>query len=117
MNERIKEIRKSLDLSQTKFGESIGISGPAVAKIESGINNPSESTLKLICATYNVNYAWLTTGQGDMFLPLDTDALVDKVLADEPEWVKSIMKAFCKLPDEEWVKFAALVERIKKEGV
>lgn len=117
MNERIKEIRKKLELSQMEFGKKIGISDAAVSKLESGINNPSESTLKLICATYNINYTWLTTGQGDMFLPLNTDALVDKVLADEPEWVKSIMKAFCKLPDEEWIKFAALVDRIKKEGV
>ena len=117
MNERIKEVRKALDLSQVKFGEAIGVSGPAVAKIESGINNPSESTIKLICATYNVDYRWLTTGQGEMFLPMDTDALVDKYLAGESELTKAIMKAFAKLPDEECDKWFEMLKRIKKEGV
>ena len=105
MNERIKEVRKALDLSQAKFGEAIGVSGPAVAKIESGINNPSESTIKLICATYNVDYRWLTTGQGEMYL------------AGESELTKAIMKAFAKLPDEECDKWFEMLKRIKKEGV
>ena len=117
MNERIKEMRKALKLSQAELGKAIGISDAAVSKIESGINNPSESTIKLICATYNVDYRWLTTGQGEMFLPMDTDALVEKYLAGESELTKAIMKAFAKLPDKECDKWFEMLKRIKKEGV
>jgi len=117
MEERIKQLRKALGLNQTDFGEKIGISASGISKFEAGLTNPAESTIKLICATYNVDYRWLTTGQGEMFLPMDTDALVDKYLAGESELTRTIMKAFAKLPDEEWHKLANLIERIKKEGV
>lgn len=117
MNERIKEVRKVLNMTQTEFGERIGMTASGISRLESGDTNPIESTIKLICATYNVDYRWLTTGQGEMFLPMDTDALVDKYLAGESELTRTIMKAFARLPDEEWHKLADLIERIKKEGV
>ena len=116
MNERIKELRKSLNLSQKEFASSLGISDAAVSKIESGINNPAENTIRLICATYHVNYKWLTTGEGVMNEKQDTDALVEKYMAGESEFAKSIMKAFAKLPDEEWIRLRDMIERIKKEG-
>ena len=48
MNERIKELRRTLKISQEKFGNLIRISGASVSKIESGENNPSEQTIFLI---------------------------------------------------------------------
>ena len=117
MEERIKQLRKALGLNQTDFGEKIGISASGISKFEAGLTNPAESTIKLICATYNVDYRWLTTGQGEMFLPMDTDALVDKYLTGESELTKAIMKAFAKLPDEECDKWFEMLKRIKKEGV
>lgn len=116
MNERIKELRKKLGLSQKEFANSLGISDAAVSKIESGINNPADNTIRLICATYHVNYIWLTEGRGDMLMPMDTDMLVEKYMPNESEFAKSIMKAFAKLPDEEWVRLRDMIEQIKKEA-
>lgn len=67
MNERIKELRRALKISQEKFGARIKISGASVSKIESGENNPSEQTLSLIISEFNVSEAWLRNGVGDMF--------------------------------------------------
>lgn len=67
MNERIKELRRALKISQEKFGARIKISGASVSKIESGENNPSEQTLSLIISEFNVSEAWLRSGVGDMF--------------------------------------------------
>ena len=67
MNERIKELRKTLKISQEKFGARIKISGASVSKIESGENNPSEQTLSLIISEFNVSESWLRDGVGDMF--------------------------------------------------
>ena len=67
MNERIKELRKVLKISQEKFGARIKISGASVSKIESGENNPSEQTLSLIVSEFNVSENWLRNGVGDMF--------------------------------------------------
>lgn len=117
MNERIKELRKSLALTQTEFGEKVGLTPAGISKIESGDREPSEAVVKLICQVYHVNYLWLTTGEGEMMEAMDTDALVDKYLAGESEWTKAIMKAFAKLPDEECDKWFDMLKRIKKEGV
>ena len=117
MNGRFKEVRKTLQLTQTEFGEKIGLTAAGISRIEAGERDPSESVIKLLCSTYNVDYRWLTTGQGEMFLPMDTDALVDKYLAGESELTKAIMKAFAKLPDEECDKWFEMLKRIKKEGV
>ena len=116
MNERIKRVRKELKLTQAEFGKSLGISDAAVSKIESGINTPAENTIKLICATYHVNYLWLTEGEGPMMETMTTDALVEKYMAGESPIAISIMKAFAKLPDQEWVRLRDLIDRIKKEG-
>ena len=116
MNERIKRIRKEQKLTQAEFGKAIGISDAAVSKIESGINTPAENTIKLICATFHVNYLWLTEGDGPMMEVMTRDALVEKYMAGESPVAISIMKAFAKLPDEEWVKLRDIIDRVKKEG-
>lgn len=73
MNERIKEIREVLKLSQEEFGKRIGITRAAISNIEKGIRNPSEQTIKSICREFNINYAWLKDGIGDMFLNTSKD--------------------------------------------
>ena len=67
MNERIKEIRKSVGLSQKEFGIRIGVSDTAVSKIERGERNPSKQTIKLICKEFKINQNWLKNGFGEMF--------------------------------------------------
>lgn len=49
--------------------------------IEKGKNNPSEQTIKLICKEFNVSYAWLIDGVGDIFI--ETDDLFIDLLAKE----------------------------------
>lgn len=67
MNERIKELRKTLGLSGEKFGEPLGVQRMAISQIETGKNNLSEQMIKSICMAYNVNENWLRTGDGSMF--------------------------------------------------
>lgn len=65
MSERIKQIRKGKDISQEEFGNKIGITRSSVSLLESGRNNPSKQTIKLICQEFSVNELWLRTGQGN----------------------------------------------------
>lgn len=69
IGERIKKLRKSLDLTQQKFAERIGIKGNTVAQYELGRNEPIDAVLSLICREFNVNKEWLQTGIGEMFNP------------------------------------------------
>lgn len=83
MNERFKEIRKALELSQEKFGERLGVTKTAISKIESGTNNPTDTIIKLLCNEYNVNEEWLLNGDGEMFLTpeeLYADIVTDAML-------------------------------------
>lgn len=64
IGKRIKHLRDVLNINQTEFGKRIGISNPAVSKIENGITNPAERTIKLICSEFGISREWLTTGSG-----------------------------------------------------
>lgn len=101
MNERIKILRKTIGISQLDFGKKIGISDTAVSKLEKGDRNPSEQTIKSICREFNVNYAWLTEGIGDMFSALPEtllDEVADKYNLDELD--KIIVKRYMQLSPE-----------------
>ncbi len=103
MNNRIKEIRKSNNLSMEKFGEKIGITKSSVSLLESGKNSPSEQTVKLICREFGVNDEWLRYGTGDMYLvPEDeTATLISNLIEnlDSPFYsnIKHILKVYATL--------------------
>lgn len=73
MNERIRKLRKELDLTQREFGERIGIKGNTIAQYELGRNEPIDAVVSLICREFNVSEAWLRTGEGEMFVQSDND--------------------------------------------
>lgn len=66
-NNRVKELRKMLNLSQESFGKNLGIQKASISRIEKGVNGLTTQLAKLISKTYNVNYLWLTEGKGEMF--------------------------------------------------
>lgn len=81
MSERIKRIRKMLDLTQQEFADRIGIKRNTIANYESGRNEPVDSVISLICREYGVNEIWLRTGDGEMFTPnpaTELDALKER---------------------------------------
>ena len=55
MHERIRKLRRILDLTQEKFAERIGIKRNTVATYESGRNEPVDSVVALICREFHVN--------------------------------------------------------------
>lgn len=65
--ERVREIRKVLNLTLEKFGEKIGVGKGAISKIEKNDRNLTEQMAISICREYNVNYDYLMNGDGEMF--------------------------------------------------
>ncbi len=102
MKDRIKELRKSLGLTQSELGEKLGITHSAISKIESGERIPAENTLRLICAIYNVNYQWLTEGKEPMFLVSEGDDLIAKYAPNAMEHMKDAIRTMSSLPDRDW---------------
>lgn len=67
INQRVKEIRQALGLSQAKFASALSISNGYIAGIELEHNKVNDRLVKLICFTFDVNENWLKTGIGSMF--------------------------------------------------
>lgn len=75
MNERIRELRKKLNLTMEKFGARLGVGKTAISKIEKGDNSITDQMFKSICREFNVNEEWLRNGTGEPFNPAPVDAL------------------------------------------
>lgn len=75
MHERIRKLRKTLDLTQEKFAERIGIKRNTIATYESGRNEPVDSVVALICREFHVNEEWLRYGTGEIFTKDSEDEL------------------------------------------
>lgn len=74
-NQRIRKLRRELDLTQQEFAERIGVSRANIGKYETGISEPSAAVLSLICREFDVREEWLRNGEGEMFKPKPSDIL------------------------------------------
>lgn len=75
MHERIRMLRKVLDLTQQEFAARIGVKRNTIANYETGRNEPIDSVVSLICREFSVNESWLRTGEGEIFTPKAEDTL------------------------------------------
>ena len=111
--ERIREVRKTLGLTLEKFGEKIGMKKNSVSQLENGKNSVTEQVVKAICREYNVDYMWLTTGDGEMFIDTDDDFIerIDRIMAGEDEARKNLFKFMLELSDEDIVALDRLMKK------
>lgn len=75
IGDRLKQLRKELDLTQEAFASRIGSVQNTITGYESGRRNPSAPVISLICREFNVNEEWLRNGTGEMFIPKSNDEL------------------------------------------
>lgn len=81
MQERVKQIRQYLNLSQEAFGNTLGVTKTAICGIESGRRGLTEQMAKAICREFNVNYDWLKDGEGEMFDAVP-ETLIDELVQE-----------------------------------
>jgi transcriptional regulator with XRE-family HTH domain len=67
INERLFNLRKSLDLNQAEFAKRLGLTHASISRIESGKTVITEQNINLICLTFGVSEDWLRNGTGEMF--------------------------------------------------
>ena len=101
--ERVKEVRNSLHLTLEKFGEKIGLKKNSLSQIENGKNALKEQVTKSICREFGVDYIWLTTGEGEMFVETDDDFMekIDRIMAGEDDARKNLFKFMLELSMED----------------
>lgn len=110
--ERVKEVRKSLGLTLEKFGEKIGLKKNSVSQIENGKNSLTEQVVKAICREFSVDYMWLTTGEGEMFVESDDDFYerIDRIMAGEDEARKNLFKSLLYASDDDIAAFQRMID-------
>lgn len=121
ISERIKTVRLTATgkkLSRDEFAARLGTTSSVVTNWEDAEkrlkNGIPDYQLRHICEVFHVHYIWLTEGEGEMLENLDPDELIEKNMPDASEFAKTIMKAFARLPDEDWIKLRDMIDEIKR---
>lgn len=113
METTLKQFRKALGLSQEEVGRRVGVTGVAISRIESGDRALTDRMALALCKEFNVDYGWLTTGQGEMFVNTD-DALggiVDSIMQGDNALAKSIFKGFAQFDENDWARLRDLIDK------
>ena len=115
IGERIRQVRKIVDLNQTDFGKNVGLRQSSLGQIESGVRNATDRTILLICEKYGVLEEWLRTGEGEMFI--ESDSTIISQLANEYEldsFEKIMIEGFLKLRPEERKVIKSYIRNLMK---
>lgn len=120
MHERLKRLRKELNLTQQEFADKIHVSRGALATYETGRNEPIDAIVALICQTFHVNENWLRNGKGDIFVQTSRSQeiaeFVGDVLKGETDTFKRRFVAIlARLDESDWVLLEKMVEEMKKD--
>ncbi len=101
-NERLRELRANLHLSQDEMGKRLGVTRGALCKIELGDRSLTEQMTLSICREFRVNYYWLTKGEEPMFI--GTPANVVDEIAEEynlDDYDKKIIEKYLELSEDQ----------------
>lgn len=101
IGDRIKQVRKALDLTQQKFAEQIGTTANVLTNYETGRRNPSSSAINNICKTFKIKETWLRTGDGEPFVTPDDNAIEELIKENRlsPEQAE-LMRIFMSMPEK-----------------
>lgn len=107
LESRLKAIRKSLGITQSAFGQALGLKQNTIATYEMGRTSPSDRTLSDICRVYGVDELWLRTGAGDMFRQMSRGEEIASFMGDvlgspETDFRQRLIAALSQLSPEEW---------------
>ena len=117
MQERIKELRKMLGLTQVEFGARIGVKGNTITGYEAGIRVPSDAMIVSICREFNVSELWLRTGEGEMRVRRSRNEeiamLINDLMREEDEsFRKRFTAAMLELPAEFWPELEKFFKKL-----
>lgn len=120
MNERIKNLRKSLNMTQEEFSKQIGLSRNFIAQVEIGTKTPSERTISDICREFEVNEEWLRTGNGEMIIQKSKDEQIAEMLGEiqrsgEDNFKHRLVSALSKLNESDWESLEKLIDLISSK--
>lgn len=113
-SEKLKVLRKALKLTQTAFGERLGVSIDVIKNLEYNRTTPNEIFINHMCEIYNVNKDWLNGSSNEMFIASYNDdvALVEKMLKqyNPNQSIRTLLYSWSQLPPEKQEMLAEFAE-------
>ena len=121
MHERIKELRKALDLTQQEFADKLGIKRGTLANYEIGRNPPIDAVISLLCREFRVNESWLRTGEGEMFQAVDREkeiaAFVADIISDpDKDFQRRCVSALARLEPAQWELISDFADKLTADN-
>ena len=121
MENRVRELRKYLKISQAAFGEKLGISRDAVNNLERDRAPLTELKARAICTVFNVNYDWLTGGKGNMFQERSREEELFQwlhgICDDGSDFERRFVSSLARLDTAEWSVLERMLDKIYSEDV
>lgn len=119
MKDRIRELRKTLGLTQQALADVAGIKRNTVAQYEMGRNEPTNAVITLICKTYNINETWLRTGEGEMFVQRTrSQEIVDfmgSLIQTDNEFKRRFVAALGRLDEDDWEWIEKVARKLRDD--
>lgn len=99
MKDRIKQIRKENHLTQTEFGERIGVKGNTITNYENDMRKPSDAIIVSICREFNINEDWLRNGNEPMHnLPEEKfESYLGQISSGNDDFIKDLIEVYMEL--------------------
>lgn len=122
IGERVKELRKQVNLTQQAFADRLNLKRNTVGSYEVNVVEPSDRTISDICREFNVNETWLRTGEGEMFNQITRSekitSFLTEITEDEGDDLKRrFVEMLAELEPEDWKLLERMAEKLqKKEG-
>ena len=127
LNERLKKLRKILDMTQQEFADKVGTPRDNIGGYETGRRKPSDAVISLICKTDfsrgRVNEKWLRTGEGgddNMFIEAPRDEQISKFVGEllkeeEDSFKKRFISMLVALDESDWESLQKMVELLQEK--
>lgn len=122
IGERVKELRKQVNLTQQAFADRLNLKRNTVGIYEVNVVEPSDRTISDICREFNVNETWLRTGEGEMFNQITRSEKITSFLTEITEdegddFKRRFVEMLAELEPEDWKLLERMAEKLqKKEG-
>lgn len=113
MNERLRILRETLNLSQEALGDKINVTRSHVSSLEKGKRSITDRIITDICREFNVNEEWIRNGIGEMFVKTSNE-LLDQLAAkyNLKSAEKQAFQALLELSEEDRDKIGDLIRNI-----
>ena len=113
MKDRLKELRKTLNLKQREVAEKLEVSTGQIGIWEAGTAELPRARIYQLCKEYNVRREWLETGVGEMFEEKEERKLSE--FSDRDIYLESMRRVYDTLPESAKIAFADFCRELRDD--